>query len=574
VQSMPDSHPKKAERLKQLKELAGSMSAPGSDEEKTWVDKAKSVGLTGLQGVNKASSLLWDTTTGPIVAGLLENATGKTVTTPEEDAAAINPLTLQTGASLNQMLERAGVPEGAKLSDYVQGYKESGKGAWYEPEKGGMLDPTVRGAGATVAQALLDPSTYLTMGSTAAAKAASKTSSAKVLNQVAKKGLVGRSEQALGALSDALSYVPKKVAQGVEALPGGKYSSVMFNPMGTAMTSGTKALGRAMYKAPVLPVEFAGEIYNKSGIANDLYQAGIRTPFKIVNKTEGAKKALMEARDELFNKADAMGARGQMTRATEPGFKAIQDIIEKSSKQEYQNLADTLRSGLGEYVDLEKGVPAVPPKYVPDPMSLEGKSKMLSPGSPGVAPLPTTLRRLSNEKEVLYGELPQSAYNEALKTTAGNRVKKAIAKGLKQEAERVADTVSAAGTLSDLNRAYGGMAGTTQALRGVQRRATQKAYNLLPGQADDALRGTVAATAGSPQGMTLSYLFGKGLQGLNTVTMPSGYYMRAAMEDPVLAALLSGTVKTKAQEKIGPTSGPTKWEQLQEALYKAERKKR
>lgn len=83
----------------------------------------------------------------------------------------------------DEYLERAGVPEGPSFSDALPAIREIGKKSsgpmailsampsyadpndanapWYQPTKGGMLDPSLRGAAGVVGDALTDPISYM-----------------------------------------------------------------------------------------------------------------------------------------------------------------------------------------------------------------------------------------------------------------------------------------------------------------------------------------------------------------------------------------------------------------------------
>lgn len=61
--------------------------------------------------------------------------------------------------SSSQYMEKAGVPAGYSLSDILPGYAEPGQGGM-GPEKGGVLDPSMRGVAGFVGDVATDPLTY------------------------------------------------------------------------------------------------------------------------------------------------------------------------------------------------------------------------------------------------------------------------------------------------------------------------------------------------------------------------------------------------------------------------------
>jgi len=91
------------------------------------------------------------------------------------------------GAGTDEYLDRAGVPKGASLSDAVPGiYSKTGTG--FALKKGGMLDPSVRGAAGFVGDVALDPLTYLSGGLSTVAKGG-ESAALKALLLANEKGL-------------------------------------------------------------------------------------------------------------------------------------------------------------------------------------------------------------------------------------------------------------------------------------------------------------------------------------------------------------------------------------------------
>jgi len=72
----------------------------------------------------------------------------------------------------SEILERAGMEEGAKLSDVLPIYSETGEGLALQ--KGGWADPSARGVAGFVAEQAVDPLNWITLGGASAAKGAVK----------------------------------------------------------------------------------------------------------------------------------------------------------------------------------------------------------------------------------------------------------------------------------------------------------------------------------------------------------------------------------------------------------------
>lgn len=115
---------------------------------KTKPEEKVGVGETILRGLNVAGG-----TTRGLAAQALEPIVGKQLVSMKELGSATVPQT-------SELLARAGVPEGYSLSDIVPSmFTPSGK-EWTKFQKGGFLDPSVRGVAGLVGDVALDPSTY------------------------------------------------------------------------------------------------------------------------------------------------------------------------------------------------------------------------------------------------------------------------------------------------------------------------------------------------------------------------------------------------------------------------------
>ena len=105
----------------------------------------------------------------------------------------------------SEFLQRAGAPEGPKLSEAAPwAFSETGEGLPFE--KGGMFDPSVRGAVGFAGDVATDPLTYLTGGTATALKAGSQ--GGRFLKQPSKQVVEGLKETA-GKLSPAQKAVGK-----------------------------------------------------------------------------------------------------------------------------------------------------------------------------------------------------------------------------------------------------------------------------------------------------------------------------------------------------------------------------
>lgn len=147
-----------------LKQYLKNQAIP--EEEKDFEDKAMEFGGKVLEKADPLLRVL-DYPAGLLrgaVAGGIEAATGR------DDLVDIKDVLKGKAPASGEILEKMGVSEGRSLSDILPGmYSESGKGAALQ--KGGLFDPTARGAVGMLADVVLDP---LAIGGAKAASKAAK----------------------------------------------------------------------------------------------------------------------------------------------------------------------------------------------------------------------------------------------------------------------------------------------------------------------------------------------------------------------------------------------------------------
>jgi hypothetical protein len=215
--------------------------------------------------------------------------------------------------STSEYMRRAGVPEGASLSDLAPAlYSESGEGL--PLKKGGMLDPTARGAAGFVGDTLLDPLTYTGIPAVRGALKASRA----------------------GAIADKA-----------------------LHPVETAL----QASGKTMYKsAPTMKaVDALADQFNKGSVSDELFKNRITgTGRGIATKAENLADKLGTERDALLKQADNAGATLDMNQAMAPAQKMVEEI-RVSRDPSLQPLADSLEERLKQYLELnpKQGSPGV-----------------------------------------------------------------------------------------------------------------------------------------------------------------------------------------------------------------------
>ncbi len=262
------------ERIQQLEAL---------EEETSVMDPEPSFKEQAASGLAKGAKVA-DVTRVPLGAALgagLEMLSGKDVINADEIAAGLEPVThglvpgrsmrKKTFPSTDEMLKRAGVPEGAKASDYVPGFEARGPGqpdTWW-PDKGGALDPTLRGGTAGFAgDVLTDITTYLSLGMAGAAKQLAQRYAVKAGTTAEK--ILSAAKKGTSLPMDALAYGPTKA---VQALPKGGQTALKYT-VGLPSTA-VEALSKKIYSSGIKPLVAVGAKRGKD-IADDYYRAGIR----------------------------------------------------------------------------------------------------------------------------------------------------------------------------------------------------------------------------------------------------------------------------------------------------------
>lgn len=338
-------------------QMATADEAAANDHLQVGIDHPGQTALAALGAGAKGLDVGRGALTAPALAALLEQLTGKDVYRAKEHGDAINPTNLSTYPSSNELFERAGVPEGATLSDYMGGYAEGDENTpWYHPEKGGMLDPSVRGVGGFITDMALDPMNYISFGAAGAAKKAAGETASAVAREGMKKGMMS---QGLRMGENAVNKVSEKMgAQALARKLAQTRAGQAVLKASTAPSDVVKATGKKVYNMMLRPVEEMGEKYGKHEVGDTLYNAGIMSPGGLKNKSQAVIDSLMGARDQILQDADdvienlpeGMGY-ADMEEAVAPTRATIKRIRAERDP-ELQELADQLEAKIKTYTDL------------------------------------------------------------------------------------------------------------------------------------------------------------------------------------------------------------------------------
>lgn len=197
---------------------------------------------------------------------------------------------------MNEYLERMGVPEIAKVSDVAPSfYAPAGQGRFLHPEKGGMLDPSVRDVAGFAGDVALDPFTYLTAG----------------LSNVAKKG----------AQSGLLKKLLLQSANG-ELTGAGKVAHAVLNPVENyAQGSAKRNYGKAFnYIDKQFPdnAHSVADLMRNEGFVGSASSAADR--IRQINSTTGADIG------NILEQATSKGASVNLDEALRPALEKAQKV--------------------------------------------------------------------------------------------------------------------------------------------------------------------------------------------------------------------------------------------------------
>lgn len=511
------------------------------------------------QGIGATAKLLdapRAATGGPALALALKALTGKDAASMQDFGNGLNPTNLKTFPNADTMYERVGVPKGAKMSDYVPGYGEQGKSPWYRPEKGGMLDFSVRGAGGLATDIATDPLTYVSFGAAGAAKKAAQQSAARTVLEQASKEAASPVSKALSMAAnktgDVVANAPgiKQIGEGSEKLVNGLNSSRLgqvVTDLATAPSSAIKKVGKKIYDAPLTAVEHEGQKFGKSEIGDTMYQAGIKSPLGLREKGQAAIDALMGARDQILAKSDAAGGTVNMERALDEAKQTAAEIRRTGIPNE-QHIADALESQIAAHQAMvagEAGTEATKTLEPTGKLDWKGdpiKQEVVVPGKEAIPGrvLPGSMSR--RIKTSLYEAAPNSTWSELSKTPQGAKALKPLSAGFRREQQlSTAEALGpkAGADVAELDSAAGGLLSTKKAQQSVQNVNERIANNAAGISGTDAIVGSLGE-----QGV-YNLLKKKGMDLLRLGAMGGGYGLRKAGEGRLTAPAIDTYLRRK-----------------------------
>jgi hypothetical protein len=501
-------------------------------------DVAKNMGKTALNKTLKIFDAARGLSGGPLFGEAIEKMTGKPVYSSQDVANAVNPMSTDRFPSATEMMTRAGIPAGAKLSDYLGGYSEPGNAPWYKPEKGGMLDPSVRGTIGTGLDIATDPVTYATLGAAGAARAASK---ADIVAQALKEpatSMVGKvAERAGGAVDSALSPLATAAEKASSTSVGNKVAQAASV---ASPSQNIGRLGKVLYNSTLLPIEAEGTKLGKSGVGDNFYKAGAWNSIQLPDVADAASSKLSNATQGMEQAAEAAGKRGNPATIIAP-LENQRNAWANMIEPEPQALAKQAQGRIDNIVQKTSDIPATPATTRPvqtgvndymDPiMGTETVSGQ--PAIPGRQLTPTELRQ---QKTFIGNNIARNQRMVVANPNVNTDLEKAAESGYRNAAaETMGDQADKYNTL---NQANGTFLSTGRSQQAVAAQGNRLLHDIPPTSGMSKL---VIGAEGAKGGM-----WNAAMNAARFGTMPAGYGMRKFGESTVAAPLLDSYLQRKA----------------------------
>lgn len=477
-------------------------------------------------------------TVGPLSGEVIESGTGKAAYTAKDVLNALNPTNLERFPSNYEMMQRVG-KRPTQLSDAVPAlYGTPGFSPWYQPERGGALDPSTAG----FVQAITDPVNLATFGEAAVAKEALEQGATRAALAAANKSTASKVLAGAGKAADVLAMpltVPgTAISKAVRAVP---VAGPALLEMGALPTTALGKLGSAAYSSLMHPVEDLGRKFGKKDVAQTFYDAGVKTPLGLTGKAGEAADVIMGARDQALSTAGRAGAELDIEQALKPA----QEMVDKWRTIDHPNaqkLADAGQEVLEQYRAKARGTPAQPESIVQEASSIldmSGQPVMrdrVIPGAPAVPGKRMNPAQGSLEKTFASKQVPSNQYAEFAQSPEWGRFSKALAGGFRDEVENsVARTLGAkAGAdVGELNASAGNLLSTRRGQLTAENQGTRLANRIVtPTGTDSVLVPLSMAGHGETAGLTA--LLGKhAIDAGRLATMPMGYALKNFAESTI-----------------------------------------
>lgn len=407
------------EKAKQIAEIERRLQI--MDQEDGIESLGQSVEDAAISGGKHALKGL-DYQRGAAQQGLLSALGKEDLLTPEERAAALDITDTRMAPGYNEVMKRAGVPEGASLSDVLPPhlaaiYAQPGEGSSWRPEKGGMLDPSLRGSVGLAADVAGDPLTWESFGGAPLARLVKMLGGSEKIQALLRGSGASRVLEAQGTRAAERGNLGKTLKDRFKDAV--EVSKKPFNVIGAPTRNAAEYLGNAAYRSAMKPLDRTAVEASKRPFSELAVKEGVKSGWNSMeeqlralreaagSKARGTAEAL-EALDPLVvpepsmygvssgSKSGGTDMRAAMERTQAP-------IARMDQRPEVAELQAALKQRIKEFEDLGR---------VTRPKALQNKSD-------------------------LYAALPDNAWMLDSRVSPGGGVRKQAARGIKEEVTKL-----------------------------------------------------------------------------------------------------------------------------------------
>jgi len=512
------------EELEQLEKLSAQEQTTGLGEQAAELGLAalnRTIGILDLPGAALRAG----------VAGAIDPFVEADLITGEEVLGGLKAAIPGTGdpklvPGFNEILKRAGVPEGATLSDVIPGaFSTSGEGL--PLERGGLFDPTLRGGGGFGLDVLADIvatggiSALLKSFTKGGIKAIGKEGAEKIAKESAEEAT---QQFAAKGVKEVVKDSTKAFLDMAQKVPG-----ELFQAPRRLLSRG----GKRYFDSAFDKVQIAGTDVGKNAVAEAFFRHKILGPSSVIRrKTEKASTKLLNEVNDILGQASNKGARVNTVEA----ISEFENFLVKA-----QRTGDPTTGRRLTFKQAEK---------------IRKKAEILK-FLDGPNPTPKLANQWRRDIDKIFR---QRDWVKGIGTDIQTEAFKTLRKGFKDGIEKSVDDALGAGKgtieLASKNRDHGIFLSTKKAIKslsnekGVKLSSRDLALLGFGGGVGAALGGPIGGGVGAAAALKGAELVGT--TGARTI---GGVGLRAIGETAPLAAPLDALTRQLLIQQTGPVTG-------------------